>query len=200
MIRNLVFDFGQVLIRFDEKYMAAPYAKDNDDAELLARVVFSRAIWDKLDEGSITDEEVIARIRAELPERLRNAGEKCYWNWIYHIPEIPGMRELVRRYKAAGYRIFVLSNISRYFAAHADEVPILAEAEKCIYSSVCGHIKPHADMFAYLCEECVIRPEETVFIDDNPNNVAGAEAFGIRAIRFTNAAALDATLASLLGG
>lgn len=199
MIRNLVFDFGQVLIRFVPRDMAAPYAKTEEERDLLARVVFDRAYWDKLDAGTITDEEVIAAVREALPEGSRDAGERCYRDWIYHIPEIDGMRELLCRKKKEGYRIFILSNISRYFAAHAGEIPILAEAERCVFSAVCGHLKPHADMFAYLCDTCGIRKEETVFIDDNPQNVAGAEAFGIRSILFTgSAAALDKALASLL--
>ena len=45
-------------------------------------------------------------------------------------------------------------------------------------------VKPSAEIFAHLCRVCEIKKEETVFIDDNENNVRGAEAFGIRTYPF----------------
>ncbi len=185
MIRNVVFDFGQVMVRFEPKYMVEQYVSDPEDSILLQEVVFDRLYWDRLDEGTIADEEVVCACRERLPQRLHEAAEKIYYNWIYHIPEIEGMRALVRDIKRDfGVRTFLLSNISTYFAAHREEIPSLAEFEKCIFSAVCGHVKPHADMFAYLCEECEILPEETVFVDDSPKNIAGSEAFGIRGYLF----------------
>lgn len=200
MIKNVVFDFGQVLVHFEPLYMTRQYIKDENDAILAADVIFDRLYWDKLDAGTIENEEVEAGIISRLPERLHENALLAYRNWIYNIPEIEGMRALMQKIKREkGVRVFILSNISHYFAEHAHEIAILGEAEKCIFSAVCGHIKPHADMFAYLCESCGILPEETVFIDDNQKNVEGARAFGIHAYQFDgNAAALDEYLSEIL--
>ena len=185
MIKNIVFDFGQVLVHFDPMYMTGQYIKGEADVALASEVIFDRLYWDRLDAGTIEDAEVEAAIVSRLPARLHGAAVTAYRNWIYNIPEIDGMRELVKKLKREkGVRVFVLSNISRYFAAHAHEIAILKEAEKCIFSAVCGHIKPDPDMFAYLCEECGILPEETCFIDDNAKNIAGAGAFGIHTYLF----------------
>ena len=185
MIQNVVFDFGQVLVRFEPQYMVEQYVSDPTDSALLQEVVFDRLYWDRLDAGTITNEEVLAACRTRLPQRLHEVAEKIYYNWIYNIPEIDGMRDLVREIKEVfGVRVFLLSNISRYFAAHREEIPCLAEFEKCIFSAVCGRIKPHADMFAYLCEECGIQPSETIFVDDNENNIRGAKLFGIEGYLF----------------
>ncbi len=185
MIRNVVFDFGQVMVHFEPKYMVEQYVRDEADSALLQEVVFDRLYWDRLDEGTISDEEVMAGCRSRLPLRLHAAAEKIYYNWIYNIPEIDGMRALVQDIKRDfGVRTFLLSNICTYFAAHENEIPCLCEFEKRILSAVCGHVKPHADMFAYLCRECEILPEETLFIDDSEKNIKGAEAFGIRGYLF----------------
>lgn len=185
MIQNVVFDFGQVMVRFEPKYMVEQYVSDPDDSALLQEVVFDRLYWDRLDAGTITNEEVLAACRERLPERLHGVAEKIYYNWIYNIPEIDGMRGLVREIKEKfGTRVFLLSNISLYFASHRDEIPCLAEFEKCIFSAVCGRIKPNADMFAYLCSECGIEPSETIFVDDNEKNVCGANRFGIEGYLF----------------
>ena len=59
MIKNLVFDFGNVLVRYEPEYMVSQYVSDPEDKRLLAEVLFDRLYWDALDEGTITDEEVV---------------------------------------------------------------------------------------------------------------------------------------------
>ncbi len=71
MIKNFIFDFGEVLVKFDTEYMTSRYIKNLDDVKLVEAVVFDRLYWDKLDEGSITDEEVKQGLRSRLPENLR---------------------------------------------------------------------------------------------------------------------------------
>lgn len=185
MIKNVVFDFGQVIVHFEPSYMVGQFVTDPEDAALLETVVFDRAYWDLLDAGTISDEEVLERCRQRLPERLWDVTKRIYDNWVFNIPEIEGMCDLVKQVREGyGKRVFLLSNISKYFASHADEVPSLRLFEKCIFSSVCGHVKPNPDMFAYLCRECGILPEETIFIDDNPDNIRGAQACGITGCLF----------------
>ena len=184
MIRNVVFDFGQVMVHFEPAYMVAKYIDDPTDCALMEEVLFDRLYWDKLDQGTITNEEVIAASRARLPKHLHDAVETIYYNWIYNIPEIEGMRELVRELRGKGFHVYLLSNISTYFAAHAHEIPCLAEFEDCVFSAVCGKVKPNAEIFAYLCGRNGLNPTECVFVDDNPANIAGAEAFGIHGYLF----------------
>ena len=200
MIRNLIFDFGQVLIRFDPAEMIRPYVSDPDDRELLAQVLFDRLYWDRLDDGTITDEALMAAAKTRLPERLHAAAEQIYGNWYRHLPPIPGMWELAERMRK-DYRLhtYLLSNISKGFAAHADLFPVLRGMDGCVFSAVCGRTKPHAGIFAYLCSTYRLDPAECLFIDDNPRNTAGAEAFGIRAYRFDgDVSALERYLESAL--
>ena len=184
MIKNIVFDFGNVLVSFDPIYMTRQYVSDESDVALVSEVLFDRLYWDKLDAGTITDEEVVRYSCERLPEHLHGAVADIYYNWIYNIPEIEGMRELVRMVKESGKRLYLLSNICTYFADRSDEISILKDFDKCIFSARAGHVKPHADMFEYLCDECGILPEETLFVDDNAANIEGARAFGISAYLF----------------
>lgn len=185
MIKNVVFDFGRVLVRFDEPFIVSHYVKDPDDIALITKVVFDRLYWGPLDAGTITDEEVIRLSKERLPKRLWEAAEKSYYNWIYHIPLIAGMDKVVERVKRVhGRRIFLLSNISEYFAKRDNVVPVLSLFDKKIYSGVCKMIKPNKDIFEYMLKECDILPSETLFIDDSPINIAGAESVGIKGYLF----------------
>ena len=185
MIKNFIFDFGKVMVEFEPDYMVGRYVTDKDDARILADVVFDRLYWDKLDAGTVSDAEVIEECKKRIPKRLWDALEKIYYNWIYNIPEIEGMSKLVSRIKTEfGAPVFLLSNISTYFAEHKDEIDCLSLFDKLFFSSVCGMVKPNADIFLYVCRECGIKPEETLFVDDSPKNIAGAEAVGIRGYLF----------------
>lgn len=200
MIRNLVFDFGKVLVHFDPEYMVGRFVSDPDDAALLEAVLFDRLYWDRLDAGTISDEETLRLSCERLPERLHSVAEKIYYAWIYNLPEIDGMRELLVGIKEMyGTPLYLLSNISLYFASHRDEIPILELFDKCIFSAEVGSVKPSREIFGKLCSECGILPEETLFVDDSPINVEGARDFGLHAYLFDgNAARLGEYIESVL--
>ena len=183
-MQNVIFDYGMVLVRFEPMYMVTRYVTDPADAALLAEVVFDREYWDRLDAGTITDEAVLADCHTRLPARLHAVADEIYYNWIYNIPEIAGMGDVVRELKARGVRCFLLSNISRYFAAHASEAPLITELSDCVFSAVCGLAKPDPAIFEYACKRFGIQPSETLFVDDRAENVAAAEGCGIQGYVF----------------
>lgn len=201
MFKSFIFDFGKVIVHFDTKYMVKRYVEDEADAALLGEVIFDRLYWDKLDAGTISDEEVISESKKRLPERLHGEVERIYFNWIYNIPEIEGMPALVRRIKSEyGAPVYLLSNISTYFAERKDEVPSIALFDRCFFSAVCGMTKPSKEIFDYVCSECGIKPEETLFIDDSEKNVEGARRAGLNAYLFDgDVKKLERIIASMMG-
>ena len=185
MIKNAVFDLGQVMLHFNPSYMVKRYVSDEQDADLLTSVLFDRLYWDRLDEGTMSNEEAIEAALKRLPERLHPRVTEIFYNWIYNLPEIDGMGELVDYIKEKyGVRTFVLSDISAYFAEHAGEIPVLSKFDKCIFSGVCGHVKPSREIFEHLFTTCGISPEESVFVDDREKNIQGAEALGMKGYIF----------------
>ena len=185
MIKNVVFDFGQVIIHFVPEMMVSPYITDEADKALMCEVLFDRLYWDKLDKGTITNEEVLELVHTRLPERLWDVADKIYYNWIYNVPEIDGMRELIVKLREKyNVRIFLLSNISKYFYEHREEFSIFKYFDKCIYSATIGIVKPSFEIFDYLCKTCDIVPSEAIFIDDNVNNIEAAKKFGLNGYIF----------------
>lgn len=185
MIKNVVFDFGQVLVHFEPEYMTSRYVSDEEDIRLVSGVVFDRLYWDRLDAGTISDAEVVSESLKRLPERLWEAAEKVYYNWVYNIPEIDGMKNLLGYIREKyGVKTYLISNISHYFADHSDEISILDGFDGCIFSSRCGLSKPDKRIFEHICKTYGILPEETVFVDDNEGNVKAAEEMGIKTYLF----------------
>ena len=183
-MKNVIFDFGQVLVRFDPTYMTSRYVSDEDDVKEVANVLFDRLYWDRLDAGTIEDEEVVCLASQRVPQRLRGAISDVYYNWIYNIPEIEGMREAIAICREKGFGIYLLSNISHYFADRKEEIPVLSLLDGCVFSAKCGYVKPSREIFAYTCDKFGLDPSQTLFVDDSEKNIRGAIDFGLNGYLF----------------
>ena len=191
MIKNLIFDFGQVLARYNPAIIVGNYVANPEDSALLQKTIFDRLYWDRLDAGTISDDELMTECKKRLPERLHKVAETIYQNWVFNLPEIEGMRELVCNMRDKfGLRVFVLSNAGIALFEHAKEISIFSEFEGYIISAECGYIKPNTDIFEYACKTWNITPAETVFIDDTKVNIIGAEAAGLIGYHFDGNVAL----------
>ena len=183
-IKNVIFDFGQVLVKFDPRYMCEKILTNEKDVNTMQSVLFSRYYWDRLDAGTVSDEELMLDVKANLPEHLHDAAENIYYNWIYTLPEIDGMREVIALCRKKSYGVFLLSNISLYFATHKDEIPILSLFDGMVFSAECGSVKPTQEIFAYITDKFNLTPRETLFVDDSAINIDGANKFGINSYHF----------------
>ena len=185
MIRNVIFDFGQVLVRFEPDYMVSVYVSDSEDKALLAEVVFDRLYWNDLDSGALGHDEAFERMRERLPRRLWEVARRIYDDWVVNLPEIEGMRDLILQIKRRyGASCFVLSDISIYFAENSHRVPILSLVDGAVFSGNIGITKPDRRIYEHILDKFKLDPAETVFIDDKPGNIAGAEAAGIKGYVF----------------
>ncbi len=200
MIRNLVFDFGQVLVRFLPEEIAGPDFPDPADRAFACKILFDRALWNPMDKGELDEEEAFAQMLPRLPERFQAPGKRVMEHWFERLPPVPGMQELVRRVKKDyGVRTYLLSNISRRFTEHLDLFPLLSELDGCVFSGKIGITKPSPEIFSYLCRTYDLNPAETLFVDDQPRNIEGAKNFGLQTYLFDgNAAVLSAYLDQIL--
>ena len=188
MIKNYIFDFGNVLCEFSPEKLTAKYIDNPDDVKTVSEVVFDRLYWDKLDNGTIDDEEVKAKIQERLPENLADCACKAYDNWVVNLPAIEGMEDVVKRVHSRGGKLYLLSSISRGFAESYNKVPWIKDLfslfDGIVLSGTIGMVKPHREIFEYLLNTYSLKAEECIFIDDSQKNIAGAEKVGIRGYLF----------------
>lgn len=188
MIKNVIFDFGRVIVDFDEAKMTRIYIKDEKEAKLAEEVIFDRRYWDPLDLGDISDEEVKRGIAARLPDHLVAAAHRVYDHWIDHVDILPGIEEAILEAKKGADGIYLLSNISCFFAENYASRPalarILSHFDGLVFSGPLHLVKPDARIFRYLLERYGLLAEECLFIDDSEKNIAGAAALGIKTYLF----------------
>lgn len=175
--KNFIFDFGQVIVKFDTEYMTAAYINE-PDIKAVEEVVFDRLYWDRLDAGTITDDEVREGICGRLPKELQDNACKVYDNWYKNLNFIDGMPELIKDIKAKGGKLYLLSNISETFAKEYKNAPNIAEIlslfDGLVFSAPLGITKPNKEIFDYILNEYNLNPYETVFIDDNEKNASAS--------------------------
>ncbi len=185
MIRNLIFDMGDVLIEFDPPYfLDREQISDQEDRELLLREVFYSPCWKDMDLGLYDENEMFQRIKANIPERLMPAAERLMFH--LHDPLIPvkGMDELVMTLKEKGYKIYLLSNASvrqkRYWpqvrCSSCFDGTVVSAFEKCI--------KPDPRIYEILLDRYALKAEESLFIDDRLINTEAAQKLGMKAFLF----------------
>lgn len=188
MYKNYVFDFGGVLFKFIEKDMTSHFFDSKDEIETVAPIVFDRLYWDRLDKGTITDEEVLDGIKKRLPKNLCNRACELYLHCFEHLEEVQGMRNLIEKIRGSGKKLYLLSNISKSFAKDYKNIPEIASVlslfDGLVLSGTINMVKPDENIFEYLCETYSVTPEESVFIDDNPKNIATAKKLGFGTFLF----------------
>lgn len=123
-----------------------------------------------------------------------------FGQWIKMMGEqIPGMQELVEELKNRGYRLYGLTNWSaETFPLVKDNYPVFRLLDGIVVSGEEKIAKPDPGIFRILLQRYGLKPEECLFIDDNPGNVSTGESLGIRGLVFTSAAALKSRLAAVL--
>ena len=187
---NLIFDFGGVLIDWNPHYLYDSYFGDRAKTDwFLANICTMK--WNEQVDAGKPMAEATAELVAKFPEWKKEI-EMYFGRWIEMIGEaIPGMFELLLELKARGHRLFGLSNWSaETFVQIKEDFPALKLLEGMVVSGYVKCLKPSPEIYQLLLDRYSLKASDCVFIDDNAANVAGAEAVGIRGIRFTGASDL----------
>lgn len=198
MIRNIIFDLGNVLIPFRPQVYLEHYADNEADRNLLVRATFHSADWVKIDTGDLDIHQAEAVMLANLPDRLHATASKMIYEWPQLLPPFAEMEQLVRELKAKGLHTYLLSNIGRYYYDLRSQIPAVQMMDGEVISADYGIIKPYSGIYRILLRKYNLKPEECFFIDDSPLNIYGAAQVGINGAVFDgDVDALRETLKSL---
>lgn len=179
MIKNILFDMGNVLIRFDRKLFLDKLDVSEADKEILLREVFANVEWAQLDRGSKTEATALESMCERLPQRLHKAAERLTFHWDEPLIPIAGMYELVEELKEKGYGIYLLSNASVRQHAYWSRIPASKFFDGTLISADVHAVKPQPEVYKLCLEKFGLKAEESFFIDDVGANVEGAINCGL---------------------
>ena len=100
MVKNIVFDMGNVLVRYDSMKVCRHFMTDEAEMEKVCTSVFISPEWLMLDMGLITEAAALKRMQKRLPDdHAKEMARLCLEHWNeYCMWKVPGMEELVREF------------------------------------------------------------------------------------------------------
>lgn len=180
MIKNIVFDMGNVLVKYDAQRFVDRHTHSDEDCGLLMRNIFHSVEWISMDRGTMTQQQGLERICKRLPERLHSIAADLLESWHHDIPPFPEMETLVESLKAAGYKIYLLSNTSARFHDFRVRIPALRHFDGEFISADWGMLKPDPVIYTTFCNHFGLVPAQCFFIDDVAANIEGAQLAGMQ--------------------
>lgn len=184
MIKNIVFDMGNVLVAYDEDLTCRQFMEEGtEEYGRVKAAVFGSQEWVLLDMGVISEEEGLRRMKNRLKmDRERELAEKCFRHWHeFCMWTIPGAAEVIRELKGRGYGIYLCSNASvRLLTCYPQVIPAVDCFDGILFSAEEKLIKPQRELYQRFFERFGLRAEECFFVDDQPVNIEGAAACGMQ--------------------
>lgn len=185
MIRNIVFDMGQVLIHWNPHLLLTPYHLTGEEETTLIRELFQNVEWVRLDRGTITEEDAIQSVCRRLPEALHSCVREVVTGWYNRTLEpMEGMAALLKELKDKGLGIYLLSNANLKLRSYFPRIPGSAYFDGLLVSAEERLLKPQHEIFETLLSRFGLKGEECFFVDDSPANVEGAMEAGLQGTVF----------------
>ena len=190
--KNVVFDVGQVLLRFEPKEFLPRMFPQQIAEKLMPPALFGGDIWLHMDRGDFSAPEAARLIteKAGHPELMEYELEFML-NFAKQMSLLPPAL-LVPELKKMGKKLYIISNYgAETFAATQAQFPELFNLfDGMVVSAHEKLIKPDLRIYQLLCDRYDLKPEECVFIDDLAANVQGAIDAGFKGIHYTGPEAI----------
>ena len=188
MIRNVVFDVGNVFVRWSPPEIVRrcfDHAIDSSENLQRAEALFRCELWRRLNLGALSQAEAELAYQRELGLTAEQT-KSLFFHVMDHQEVIAGTVAIAERLKRAGYRVLGLTdNVHEIVAYHKTRNTFWTLFEGCVVSAEIGMMKPGPEIFQHLLQTFGLTASETVFLDDVQMNIDGAKSVGIEAKLFT---------------
>lgn len=194
----VIFDIGNVLFHWDPRYLYERLIDDDQALDAFLRDIVTHE-WHFQHDAGRDFADTSAELSARYPE---HADLIAQWGPRFNdsiTGPVDGMIPLVEELDAAGVPLFAITNFSHEFfppfrAAWPD---LFDRFRDIVVSGEERLVKPDPAIYRRALDRFGIAATDAVFVDDNPANVAAANALGIHAVQFTDAPAFRAELVQL---
>lgn len=185
MLKNIVFDMGNVLIKWTPELILDVFGvKNEEDRQILLDGMFRAVEWPMQDWGLYNEPDLEKIVKARIPERLHKVAMDCLYHWSDHMVPVPGMKEYLGELKEKGYHLYLLSNASRDLNRYVVKIPGFEYLDGYMVSGSEMVVKPQPEIFVRLMYKYGLTAQESLFVDDLPANCAGARFVGMDSFLF----------------
>lgn len=182
MIKNVIFDIGNVLVEFCWRDHIAGCGFSGDVAQRIGKAMMQNPDWNEIDRGVWSQQELLDAFIENDPE-IEEEIRKTFADLSTIIRMYPGSAAWIRSLKEKGYSVYYLSNFSGRIRRECEkELGFMQEMDGGIMSYTVQQIKPDEDIYRTLFDRYNLMPEECVFLDDSLKNLETARRLGMRTI------------------
>lgn len=198
MVKNIIYDLGNVLIKFQPSSFLNKYIEEKDREEVF-RIIFRSQEWLDLDRGILNYNEAIELFSERLP-KYKKAIKEFFQNKIEQCLEpIKENIEILERHSENGYKLYILSNFHKEaFENLYKKWDFFSKFHGKVISYECNLLKPEKEIYIHILEKYKLNPQETLFIDDHEPNVIAANKLGINVIHLDCCTELEEKLQIIL--
>lgn len=198
MIKNLIFDFGRVLVEYDYFTILDKIFVTHRQAEDFYHHLMVEMWNERLDCEECSFEQIIHEMQQTMPQYTKEIQlfGKQYTDFV--LGEVKGMRALLVKLKSEGYKLYGLTNWYSKVHVTMKQYPIFQLLDGRIISSEEHIMKPSIAIYERLCHKFGLKKEECVFTDDTIKNVVAAQNFGMEGICFKNAMQYEEELRNII--
>ncbi|WP_085908529.1 HAD family hydrolase [Kiloniella majae] len=194
MIKNVVFDFGGVLIDWNLRYLYQSEFSKTEEMERFLRDVFTFDANHRLDAGE-SFSSVIGELQEKFPE-YKEVLALLLTRWPDTLgDEITGTVETLEKLHAQQTPLYGLTNWSEETFPHAEaRFPFLQYFKGITVSGTVKLAKPDPKIYHRLLSDFSLEAQECVFIDDREDNIMVAKDLGFKVIHFTDPVLMNKAL------
>lgn len=186
MIKNIVFDVGQVLMSYTPENYLKNLGFSEKTVQTLRKAIFESTLWEASDRGILSTEEIWNGFRKNAPG-FEKEVQMVYDNLGDVVELMPYAEGWIKNLKEQGYHLYILSNYAEHtYQLSSHKMKFLPYMDGTLFSYVYKMAKPDHEIYETLCTMYQLNPGKTVFFDDREENIEGAKACGIHGILFQN--------------
>ena len=193
-IKAIIFDYGNVLIEWNPRYVFRRYFSDEESMEqFLHEIDFME--WNALQDRGRPHAEGVAALSKEFPQHA-HLIQAYHDHWEDSVgPAYTGTVEILKQLKQTGYPLYGLSNWSaENFPYAREKFDFLGLFDDMVISGAVGYVKPEPEIFHILLEKIGRPAPECLFIDDSLANIRQAQKLGFVTIHFQSSELLANSL------
>ena len=183
MIKNVVFDLGNVVLKLKWNIVIDRYAKEAD-AKILQDIIFNSKEWIELDRGTLTKEEAIKIMLSKLPDRLHIPCKEIMKHWTDALVINEEIITFIETIRALGYKTYILSNAPLEIPPFLKNKDLEKYFDGKIISAEEKVSKPESQIYEILLERFSLDSTECLFIDDREDNISAAIKCGLNGYVF----------------
>ena len=184
IIRQIIFDMGNVLLNFDMHALAAAFTENQEAAHRLYQGLFNCPDWHAMDRGILSEEGALSSIQSRLPAHLRDAARQVMERWDEWLVPNEEVNALARELDGLGFPLYLLSNTSQRFARFRERIPVWPLLKGALLSFEEKLMKPDPEIYRRLFARFHLSPGECFFIDDSSMNIEAAQWCGMQGCHY----------------